>query len=246
MRGSFSEPTGRPRVAPTHTDPEVGLARANGPRLECRGRVRERTLRPLPSRVAFSSFQFHLFYGSRAYLLADVLSFGSTRRLIRRVRRPERTLGTAEARPSSGRSRTPTLSNRTEPPCESCAALREIEPTRADLKSRELFGGSAFVRRKRTSAQPPSALSLCLPWRLSSVLSLSTCVACVALRCRVVVVSFSAIRMRLRAFGAAIAHLCANGSCDDPEHATSQRSWRSRPLGTRSLFSRNRIRRRHP
>ena len=100
----------------------------------------------LPRRFFF--FSHSLFYGSRAYLLADVLSFGSTRCLIRRVRRPERT----KAQPSSGRSRT-------QPVEPHRAALHRCESTRADraLRSCSEKSYSCFVlsRTKRTAGLPP-------------------------------------------------------------------------------------------
>lgn len=103
----------------------------------------------LPRRFFF--FSHSLFYGSRAYLLADVLSFGSTRRLIGRVRRPGRT----KARPSSGRSRT-------QPVEPHRAALHRCESTRADraLRSCSEKSSSCFVPERNARPTFPFPLRL--------------------------------------------------------------------------------------
>lgn len=130
---------------------EVCLALACEPRLECRGRERKAHLERSPPPVPFFFLFTFNFYGSRAYLLADVPFVGSTRRLMRRVRRPERT----KARPLSGRSRTQLVEpHRTA--LRRCERSNRLEQPR-DARRRR---GRACVKNTHGSALPASVAFL--------------------------------------------------------------------------------------
>ena len=162
-------------------------------------------------------------------MLADVPFVGSTRRLMRRVRRPERT----KARPLSGRSRTQLVEpHRTA--LRRCERSNRLEQPR-DARRRR---GRAYVKNTHGSALPASVAFFGL---------FAPCASFAVACCLVAVRSPHAFEPHSESWSCAfvpITHLCAPSR--ERPHRRLRRPRCPGTLGTRSLFSRNRIRRRPP